>query len=445
MNAPLQPAVVVPWAARARIGLFRALERLSDLRGNAAADRFKLDAPPRPTPALWVYATTIGELNAVDPLLRALTARHPALRLVLITQHEHYGDAYLARWPAAAVCISLGHSDDARRLARSYPPALLALAEAPCLPSDAPARFSVAFLAEAKRRGATAVLLNGWIYGERPSCRMDAIERRLLQRDFVRAFDAICMQTAEGRDTVVAAGADPARVHVVGNVKFDAVQEPWDESRSRNAAILRWLREAGRPVVVAGCVTNVDEQRTVLAAFCSLRRQHASALLVLAPRHPENRERMQALARMLQECGLGACYRSALDAPPLPAGSDCLVLDTIGDLRDFYAGATVAHVGINHNVLEPMAHGKLVTVCPKWDRMYPSFPVYRMLLGARALFEAASAEALAGHWAAVVDDGEHGRLLGERSRAAVAAARGATARHLDVLSTLQPAAAAETA
>src|SRR6185312_3116978 len=153
------PSTCVKWQA------FRFLERLSDLRGNVAADRTPAPTlPAHPEEALWVFASTIGELNATDTFLRQLVDRLPWLRLVLITDHPHYRESYLARYPEAIVHVTLGHSDDARMLAAHYPPRMLVVAEIPCLPSDAPCRFSFAFVFEAKRRRAPAILINGWLY-----------------------------------------------------------------------------------------------------------------------------------------------------------------------------------------------------------------------------------------------------------------------------------------
>jgi 3-deoxy-D-manno-octulosonic-acid transferase len=418
---------------RTRLRLMRGLEALSDLRGNTAAGRMTLAPPVRPRPALWVYVSTIGELNAIEPLLRSLVQRLESLQLVLITDHDHYGASYRGQYPQAEVCFTLGHHADAQRLAQHYPPALLLVAEIPCLPSDAPCRFSVAFVAAAKRQGAAVVLANGWLYGQRPPCRMDRIERWLLQRDYVRAFDVLCMQLPEGHAAMLAAGADPARVVVAGNLKFDAMQRShWRPEQARSPRLLGALLSAGRPVIVAGCVTNLDEQRLVLRAFVALRAQHPSALLVLAPRHPEVQERVQALVQVLKQHDLSHTMRSALVEDTLPAANACLVLDTMGDLRDFYAAATAAHVGVDHNVLEPMAFHKPVTVVAGWTANYPSYPVYALLRREGALTEVGDADVLAQAWGQAIGAANQAQASA-RAQVALAKVRGALQRHLDAL------------
>jgi 3-deoxy-D-manno-octulosonic-acid transferase len=421
-------------ATRARWQLFRLLEQLSDLRGNVTAVGMALDTPSQPKRAIWAFVSTIGELNAVDPLLRELAQRCAPRQLVIITDHPHYRASYGLRHPGAAVCVSLGHSADAKALARHYPPDLLVVAEIPCLLHDAPCRFSFAFVLEALRRRVPAVVINGWLYQYHPASRMDALETRWFGGDYLRAFDTLCVQDAATRERLIALGAPAARVVACGNVKFDAmVRTDWSAARARSPGLLQGLLSAGRPVVVAGCVTDAAEQTMVLDAFVALREQQPEALLVLAPRHPEVSERMQALRTLLSERSLSTVFRSQVADTSLAAGIDCLVLDTVGDLRDFFAAASVAHMGVDHNVLEPLAFDKPVTVSPGWTPTYPSYPVYRMLMERQALTEATQASQLASTWGAWIARPAARAQALQRAADALARERGAVARHLDAL------------
>ena len=430
----IQPFTRIKW------GLFRIFERLSDLRGNSAAGHLELELPDGALQSLWVFVSTIGELNAIDPLLREITARVPHLKLVLITDHSHYRESYLARYPSAEVCITRGHGTDAVMLVKHYPPQLLVVAEIPCWPSDAPCRFSFAFLLEAKQAGAVTVLVNAWLYLYAPPSRMDRIERHLFQRDYLRAFDAIGAQTQEMRLQLLTAGANAARVAVTGNIKFDAMQQPdWSPANARSPVMLTALCNSLRPVIVAGCLTDFAEQEMVLDGFVNALARHPNALLVLAPRHPEVTEPMVALRDHLEQRRLPTAFRSLLADIPIADSIACMVLDTMGELRDFYAAATVAHVGVDHNVLEPLGFGKPVTVQPGWNTTYPSYPVYRLLMDARALIEVTAADQLSGHWLDLINSANHYREQIASINETLAHARGAVKRHLDLITPLMPA------
>jgi 3-deoxy-D-manno-octulosonic-acid transferase len=390
---------------QARLALFRLLEAASHLRN-----------PPRaPLSAgatsghglgrsLWLYVTTIGELNAIEPLIGPLLAALGEPALTLISNHGHYADAYQKKYPAARVEVIDGTSAQARALARRCSPLLLVVAEIPCLLHDAPCRFSYATLRAARDAGAAAVLVNGWLYGYEPPSRMDRIERRLFARDYVRGFDLMLVQTEAVRERLLAAGADPARVEVTGNLKYDAMHGA--ASALESGVLGQALRAYDRgPVVVAGSVTETDDQRQMLEAFCELRAVVPDARLVLAPRHPENRERMAALEELLCRVAIGHAWRSRTGPGDLLT-HPVLVLDTMGELRECYAAAAAAFVGVDHNVLEPLMFGRPTYVSGRWDATYPSYPVYLQMLDAGALTSVAEIRQLGSLWVRRFSDGE---------------------------------------
>ena len=311
--------------------VFLCLEWLSDLRGTSTSVPVTLGEVTERPASIWIFVSTIGELNAIDPFLKKLLDQSADLKLVLITDHQHYFESYRSRYPDSVIFVSKGHSNDARHLARRFPPKLLVVGEIPCWPGDAPCRFSFAFLLEAKRHGAFACVVNGWLYHYPSSCRMDAIERWLFQRDYLAAFDVIAVQTNTVRDALIHAGASPERVSVTGNIKFDTLQSSgWLMKLARSPVMLNSLLESRRPIIVAGCVTETAEQEMVLDAFACVLAVYSDALLVLAPRHPEVIQRMQTLAKLLCERKLPALFRSTVPDQAIAEETVCLVLDTIG-------------------------------------------------------------------------------------------------------------------
>jgi 3-deoxy-D-manno-octulosonic-acid transferase len=145
-------------------------------------------------------------------------------------------------------------------------------------------------------------------------------------------------------------------------------------------------------------VTNLDDQQAILDVFRMVLVARPQVLLVLAPRHPEVRERMEKLESFLQERDFDYVFRSRLKGAQLNPDTQVLVLDTLGELKDFYAVATLTYVGPNHNVLEPLAFDKPVFVKPGWEATYPSYPVYRLLLDNGAIVETSENRDLARAW-----------------------------------------------
>jgi 3-deoxy-D-manno-octulosonic-acid transferase len=110
-----------------------------------------------------------------------------------------------------------------------------------------------------------------------------------------------------------------------------------------------------------------------------------------------------------------------------------LVLDTMGELRGCYAAATLAFVGTDHNVLEPLAFGKPVFVGPGWEPTYPSYPVYTLLRDAGVLQTVDALPDLAPRWLAALQHDASAQASARRTEAVLAQARGAVARKLTAL------------
>ena len=94
-------------------------------------------------------------------------------------------------------------------------------------------------------------------------------------------------------------------------------------------------------------------------------RRFPDALLLLAPRHPE---RFKPVALACRSFGFVTRTRSE-DGEAL-SDTQCFVVDTLGELLNFYASADVAFVGGSlvpiggHNVLEPAALAVPIVVGP---------------------------------------------------------------------------------
>lgn len=346
---------------------------------------------------LWIFVATLGEYNLAFRLIERLAEARPDTTLLFITNHEIYLDAYRRKFPTAVSVVSDGRSSHARELAHRFPPKLLLISEIPCWPGDAPCRLHYSLIRELRNQGIPIALVNAWIYDYPPSSRSDRLERAFFQRDYLRSMTLITAQTEEVRERLVALGADDRRVHITGNMKFDIVQGKTPADDGSPAALLQSIKQSPRPSVVAGCVGKA-EQRALIAAFRKLRDKHPSIRLVIALRHPENDDHLSNLAALLDDSAISWVRRSKHGDRPLTEGCDCLILDTFGELARFYSVGAVAYVGRDHNVLEPLAHNVPVAVFSGWKSVFPSYPVYQLLLERELLRQADDAEGLAHIW-----------------------------------------------
>jgi 3-deoxy-D-manno-octulosonic-acid transferase len=158
------------------------------------------------------------------------------------------------------------------------------------------------------------------------------------------------MQSEDDAARIKGIGADPGKVLVTGNLKFD---QKIAATQASPVTI-----PPNRKVITAGS-THRGEEAALMEVFSRLREKYPMLLLILAPRHPERFDEVEGIVS-----GAGYdCQRRTLLKGPV---KDVLLLDTIGELRSFYALCDIAFVGGSlvkvggHNLLEPAAMKKPV-------------------------------------------------------------------------------------
>jgi len=231
----------------------------------------------------------------------------------------------------------------------------------------------------------------------------------------------------------VALGAPTERVVVTGNLKYDFA-EPSENSVS--AWVGRELANGTRgPVLIAGSVM-VNEEDAILRAFEDVEREFPRALLILAPRKPEQFERA---ASIVSQAGRKLVRRSKILLNGSAAGGlsdpgSVFLLDSLGELASLYRLADVVFVGGSlvpiggHNILEPAAFSKVPIYGPSMENFRA---MATQFLSAKAAIEVKSAEELGAAWKGLLGDPTRAVGMGERARGLAYRNRGATAAVLE--------------
>ncbi len=314
------------------------------------------DSPPR----VWFHAVSAGEVVAAVPILRELKARLPKHDLVLsvITpagreMAEQQASPYVAHVFYAPFDLAWV----VRRVVKAINPIAFVSLESELWPN---------MLHRLKASGATTLMVNGRI-SERSFRRVIRIGRPLF-RWMLGNMDWLMVQSEAdaARFRVLAPLADPKRITVIGNSKFD------QEIRRLDAEEVRDLRRrlqlpVSAPVFVAGSTRSTEEEAEVLTAYTQLRQQFPDLCLIVAPRQIE---RSTSLMSSMQQAGLNPVLKTKVGAAASPVRH--LILDTMGELANVYAVATFAFVGNSfdpvvkgggQNLLQPLAPGKTYCAC----------------------------------------------------------------------------------
>jgi len=393
--------------------------------GTGFSQRFGFFPSPGPkTPGkrrFWIQAVSVGEIEAIGPLLRQLQATGEAEIILTTTTStgfrlakDRYADVARAigifpadLWPCSALAW------------RRIRPDVVILVEGELWPEH---------LAQARARGVPAFLINGRI-----SDRSFGRHRRF------RRFSAYVL----GHFRKIAAGSeeDVRRFRelgfdatLTGNIKFDVASDaPMPaEERARLRAELGFGADP-RTVVLLGSSTWKGEETELLRIVRDLRAAGTDVRLLLVPRHSERRAEVAA---EVSASGLDWHQRSS-GGPVAPAGTVVHLADTTGELRRLTRAADLAFCGKSlapheggQTPIECAAAGVAIVYGP---RMSNFRDICRGLEKAEAAARTEEAGGLGSKIAALCADEAVRREMGRNGAVWHQGNRGATERTLALL------------
>jgi 3-deoxy-D-manno-octulosonic-acid transferase len=233
------------------------------------------------------------------------------------------------------------------------------------------------------------------------------------------------MQSQLDRERIEAIGADPRKVTVLGNLKYDTVVS----SRGLDRALTNVL-ELWNPLWIAAS-TMSGEEELVLDAFKNALKEHPDLKLLIAPRHPH---RFDSVAELIVKNGFVPMRRTELHTTP--ASRKVLLLDTIGELAGAFQYGSVVFMGGTlvptggHNILEPARHGKPIVFGPHMENFRE---IARLFLNANGAVQIRNAAELAPAISSLLSNRQRASDLGRNALAVVEQNSGATERVLQIL------------
>ena len=369
----------------------------------------------------WIQAVSVGEIEAIGPLLRQLQAEGTAEIILTTTTSTGYRLAQ-ERYADVAAHIGIFPADlwpcSALAWRRIQPDAVI-LVEGELWPEH---------LAQARARGVPAYLING----------------RISDKSFARhlRFRKISAYVLGHFQQIAASSEEDARrfrelgffTTLTGNIKFDVASDApiSADERQRLRADLGFGDDP-RTVVVLGSSTWKGEETLLVRVVRELRDAGIDVRLLLVPRHSERRAEVAAEA---SASGLSWHQRSTGGAV---ATADTIIhlADTTGELRRLTRAADLAFCGKS---LAPHEGGQTPVECAAagvaivyGGRMSNFRDICRGLERAKAALKAADARELTSLLSRLVQDGAERTEMGRCGAAWHQGNRGATERTLALL------------
>ncbi len=308
---------------------------------------------------LWIHAASVGEVGIALKFIAEYLLQNPDARFLLsITTST--GLAIAERHASDALEVIANPVDFpflTGRLVKLLQPAALLFVEADLWPNRVEA---------ARKLGIPVILINA-----RLSARSAGRFRkaRAFTAPFFNGLTRIFLTEEEDRKRWLDLGVHAELLHLTGNIKYDSAL-PLSSSPLTLPEGLGWNRED--PLFLAAS-THEGEEVEIAQAYLLARQTRPSLRLVIAPRHVERRI---SLVENLRKLGLSVTLRSEGSSSP----DDLLLLDTTGELSQWYPLATVVFVGkslpcsINQggqNMIEPLQSGTPVLIGPHTSNFEP--------------------------------------------------------------------------
>ena len=297
------------------------------------------------SPRIWFHAVSVGEFNALMPLLSEFKKRHPQFSLFVSTTTATGQE--LAKAKAGSVAEVFYFPYDLPWITNAYldviAPSVVAIVETEIWPG---------FISQCKQKNIACLIVNG-----RLSPRSAAGYKRwgFFFGPVLANLSALAVQSQKEKERFQAVSGAALNISVCGNIKLDGLN-PIDKTDSRE--LRQKLNLNDSDFVLVGGSTHEGEETALLEIA---RRQNCK--LILVPRHPERFDRVQ---QIIESCGMRA--RRFTKGESFETEKDVYLLDTIGQLSRFYSQASIAFVGGTlanvggHNLAEPCMY-KIPVLC----------------------------------------------------------------------------------
>ncbi|MSS75842.1 MAG: 3-deoxy-D-manno-octulosonic acid transferase [Methyloglobulus sp.] len=380
-------------------------------------ERFAFYDKNHPQGVIWFHAVSVGEAEALFPLIRRLQQQYPQAKLLITTTTPTGSARVLAVLGLTVEHVYLPYDtpDAVGRFMQCFKPVLAVIMETEiwsnlftyCGNNNIPLYVINARLSEKSARG----------YQKIPS----------LIHPVIANVKQIAAQTEEDAKRFIAIGAKPEQVITVGNIKFDLEipEHIINEGKQLKGTVFK-----DRFVWIAAS-THKGEEQVFLDVYEQLKSKIPELLLIIAPRHPE---RFAEVGTLCSQNALAVVTRTSKQ--PCSLDTDVYLADTMGELKMLYAAADLAFVGGSmvavggHNLLEASAIGVPVLFGPYMANFKE---IANKVLANHAAIQCQDNAALVTAIQTVFSDADYRNLLIDNGKAFIRNNRGAIEKLCEML------------
>jgi 3-deoxy-D-manno-octulosonic-acid transferase len=376
---------------------------------------------------IWIHAVSVGEARVAQALVKQLRGIYPEKRFVFsnvtttgnrIVHSFKEGDDFVFYLP-------LDLSFIVRRVVRKLRPCICIIVETEIWPN---------LITQLKKNAVPVVLVNARI-SDRSFLGYRII--RPLIKPILNKIDLFCVQSSRDAQRLSVLGAKSDKLKITGNMKYD-FKDYTDYKRDYTDYKLKLGLGSKERLFVAGS-THPGEEKIVLNTYKRLLNEFPDLRLLIAPRHPERAKEIERLAAKLE---FQSHFISTVQRTTQSAKRKAIfILDTIGQLRSFYAIADIVFVGGSlikrggQNILEPAYFSKAILFGPY---MFNFRDISELFLERAAARRVQAQEGLLREVKFLLNNPSELETMGEKARQLVLGNQGATKRNIELIKGMFP-------
>ena len=368
-------------------------------------------------PRIWIHAVSLGEVKVAASIITALKRVMPSCSIIISSMTEHgrnlaretFGEETLV------VYAPIDFVGSVRKALSLLRPDAMIFLETEIWP---------AWLFEARRMGIKTALINGRI-----SIRSIGgyLKLRPFFKEVLKNLDLFSMILKEDATRIKSMGADPLKIEINGNAKYDlfaTAPDPGIEMKTQQTLNL----DTSASVIVAGS-TRQGEEKMILDAYEKALGEFPDTILIIVPRHIN---RTSEIGAMINGRGMKYQLRTEIGEGKKKRREKIIIINTFGELFKVYSIGTIVFCGASlvplggQNPLEPAVWGKAVLYGPSMEDFLDAKD---LLERAEASVPVSSPSELEEKILYLLGHPEESMGYGDRAREAVLKNHGAAEKH----------------
>lgn len=384
--------------------------------------------------SVWLHGSSAGEIDLLRPLVAEIERRSPTISIVVSAfSISGFAAAKTAFPQHRVIYFPVDFSPVIRQFLRALRPALIVLVESEFWPN---------FIATVSKSDIPVCVLNGRMSQK----SFQAHKRTRLIPWVLKKVSLFAVQTESDATRFHDLGVPQSQIRVTGNMKYDLQDgsRPEDAQKERRKLRQRYAVGQDMPVIIGGSIHR-GEDLALAWAYRRLVEDGYRLRLIVVPRYPAE---SAVVSHALQQHQLTPLRKSDLSHKEHDIFDDplqVLVIDTIGELKSYYAMSDIAYVGGSllprgsnkggHNLMEPAVLGLAVMFGPY---NYSFRDTVRDLLENRAGLLVHDRDEIYSNLKGLLDEPALIANMGSRARQLILRKRGATGQNIALLEKYLP-------